>query len=462
MLLLIVYFGFVIYFQGHYLFRTTIGVIPCGGKTSQYVQSSNTQLAQDYVLTITDRSGNQFQLKGCDFSYSYEPSGEEDQILKNQNAFAWPISIFQSSEYELSSSADYNQDVLMSKLDELEIFSKDYMVAPENAYIIFTEETYEVVPEVMGTTPIYDEIVAEITYALESQQNELTLSDHCYKNPSITSDSSDLVTATERLDAYLNATIDYAIEGVDEQLTSKQILAMLSIDEQFEVSIDEEELARYVQSLASKYNTYGDVRNFSTSSGDIVLIGGGDYGWVINKAKEAEQILLDLEGGEPVEREPIYEQTAVLSGPDDIGNTYVEIDYTKQHLWFYKEGELITETDLVSGNISRNNGSPDGVFKIVYKERNATLVGENYSSAVDYFMPFAYNVGIHDASWRSNFGGTIYKSSGSHGCINVPPAIAKTLYDNIETGTPVVAYYREPVILTAENARISNAYSYAK
>ena len=98
-----------------------------------------------------------------------------------------------------------------------------------------------------------------------------------------------------------------------------------------------------------------------------------------------------------MEREPVYEQTAEKSGLDDIGGTYVEIDYTKQHLWYYKEGKLITETDIVSGNIARKNGSPDGVFKIVYKQKDATLVGENYASNVKYFMPFAYNVGIHDA-----------------------------------------------------------------
>jgi lipoprotein-anchoring transpeptidase ErfK/SrfK len=79
---------------------------------------------------------------------------------------------------------------------------------------------------------------------------------------------------------------------------------------------------------------------------------------------------------------------------------------------------------------------------------------------VDYFIQFSYNVGIHDASWRSTFGGEIYKTSGSHGCINVPLKKAKKIFDNIEAGTPVVAYYRDDVTLTAYNNRIDNAYSY--
>lgn len=49
---------------------------------------------------------------------------------------------------------------------------------------------------------------------------------------------------------------------------------------------------------------------------------------------------------------------------------------------------------------------------------------------------------------------------GSRGCINVPRDVAETLYERLEVDTPVIAYYREAVVLTAENCGISNAYSY--
>ena len=168
-----------------------------------------------------------------------------------------------------------------------------------------------------------------------------------------------------------------------------------------------------------------------------------------------------MKNGEVKTREPVYSQTAVSRNKDDIGNTYIEIDYTNQHMWYYENGVMKIDTDIVSGNISRGNGSHDGVFKIVYKKSPAVLKGEDYESNVTYFMPFAYNVGIHDASWRNGkFGGNIYKTSGSHGCINAPLEVADTIYKKIEVGTPVIAYYREEVELTAENAKISNAYSY--
>jgi lipoprotein-anchoring transpeptidase ErfK/SrfK len=129
-------------------------------------------------------------------------------------------------------------------------------------------------------------------------------------------------------------------------------------------------------------------------------------------------------------------------------------------MYYYKDGEKVFDCDVVTGNLTRGNGSPDGIFKIVYKQKDATLVGENYESAVSYFMPFAYNIRFHDASWRNEFGGTIYKTSGSHGCVNMPSDKAQELFSMVETGTPVVCYYREAVQLTNNACKLSNAYSY--
>lgn len=459
-LIVVGYLGTTIFFNSHYLPNTSIGSISCGGKASSYVIDQNTKAAQNYLLSVTDRKGKAFGLSGLDFSYEYVPVGEEEKILKEQNPLTWPASFFKKYNYELSASCKYDSEALSTAISGLELFSEDYIEEPANAYIDFNEENYSVVDEVMGNKPIIDQITAEITDALDSALTEITLSDSCYENPTVYAKDSIIADTKATIDAYLNATIHYEIDGVDENLDQEQILKILKVDKDYNVSIDEGKIADFVQHLASTYNTYGDVRSFETSSGDTVKVGGGDYGWVISKLKEADQIKADLEGGQPVSREPIYEQTAKQSGLDDIGNTYIEIDYGKQHLWYYKDGELVTETDIVSGNLSNHNGSVDGVFKIAYKEKDATLVGEGYSSPVTYFMPFAYNIGIHDASWRSQFGGTIYKTGGSHGCINVPAKAAKKLFSTVEVGTPVVAFYREKVKLTNEAARISNAYSY--
>src|SRR5699024_3420396 len=108
--------------------------------------------------------------------------------------------------------------------------------------------------------------------------------------------------------------------------------------------------------------------------------------------------------------------------------------------YFYKEEKLLVESDFVSGNVARGYTTPPGAYPLTYKERNATLRGQGYASPVSYWMPFNGGIGMHDASWRSSFGGTIYKTNGSHGCINLPYAAAKTIYENISKGMPVLCY----------------------
>lgn len=457
------YIGMTAYYHGHFFPKTSVGDIACGNETSDYVEAKNISVADDYLLTVYDRKDTKFHVAGMDIDYAYVATGEEAALLSRQNPFAWPIEIFRSHTLELNRSFVYDTQKLAEVVESLSLFDEDYIEAPADAYLDITDESYEVVPEVMGNTPIAEQILFEITNAIDSQESSVTLSDDCYVAPEICATDSIIADTAAQIDHYMSSTIHYEIDGADENLTGSMILHMLDIStEEGTVTVNSDRVAQFVQKLATTYNTYGDVRDFVTSNGDTIKIGGGDYGWVINKKEEAEQILSDLSGGAPVSREPVYEQRAIQSGLDDIGNTYVEIDYTNQHLWYYKAGSLVIDTDIVSGNINRGNGSPDGIFKIVYCQRNATLVGEDYESKVKYFMPFAYNVGIHDASWRNAFGGEIYKKSGSHGCINVPEEAAKTLIDAMDLGTPVIAYYREPVELTSENARISNAYSYVK
>lgn len=123
------------------------------------------------------------------------------------------------------------------------------------------------------------------------------------------------------------------------------------------------------------------------------------------------------------------------------GGTYIEIDITSQVLYYYEDGVLAFTTNVVTGNLSSGSGTPTGVYYIRGKATDVNLVGADYVSHVDYWMNFIGNsYGIHDADWRVSFGGTIYLTNGSHGCVNVPPSVMGELYDMVEIGTPVILY----------------------
>jgi hypothetical protein len=196
----------------------------------------------------------------------------------------------------------------------------------------------------------------------------------------------------------------------------------------------------YVSELDKHYETYGTEREFITSLVTTVKVGGGDFGWKVKRAGEVGDLIVEIKNGQTIAKEPRYTEKGLNHELNDIGNTYVEINLTKQHLWFYKNGKLITDGDVITGKPTKDRVTPPGIYKLKYKAKNATLKGENYSTDVSVFMPFNGGIGIHDATWQSKFGGQMYLTKGSHGCINSPPELAQKIYDNIDADTPVVCY----------------------
>ena len=176
----------------------------------------------------------------------------------------------------------------------------------------------------------------------------------------------------------------------------------------------------------------------------------GPYGWKIDVAGESQALLALLAEGpsEKVkEREPLYALEAASRTGSDWGTTYVEVDLTGQHVYAFKDGALVWDAPCVTGNISKNYTTPPGIYSLTYKEKDRILRGAKkadgtyeYESHVDYWMPFNGGIGLHDAAWRNKFGGTIYQTSGSHGCVNLPPAQVPALYEFVYKGIPVICH----------------------
>ena len=210
-----------------------------------------------------------------------------------------------------------------------------------------------------------------------------------------------------------------------------------TFDENIQPVLDETAASAWVDALADRYDTLGTQEPFRTTNGETVYVEARTYGWQMDREMEKAALIDILKNGESTEHTVTWLEGAWTRGENDIGDTYVEIDYTNQHMWFYKDGALLVDTAVVTGNVSAGNASPEGIFCLVGKSEHETLKGEGYSTPVDYWMPFYGGVGIHDAdSWRSVYGGTIYQNSGSHGCINTPTAKVAVIYENIEVWHP--------------------------
>lgn len=461
--LAVIYFAVSVYYQERYLPGTVINSVSCSGMTTAEAEAALIDESDTYVLTLVEREGGSEEIAGSDISLEVTFSDEMDQILEQQNEYTWPAGLFYEESVQVESLVVYDENELDEVLESLSCMDEKNMTDPENAALSeYTEESgYELVAATEGTRLDEDVFKAAVAAAVAGLQSELDLAaSGCYEEAEYNEESEKALNMLEAANRYVSTTITYefgsSAEVVDGSLISQWIL----VDDDMNVTLDEEKLTEYVAELADTYNTAGQSKTLKTSYGTTVTVPGGNYGWKIDQESTLAALSEYLENGEDYTGDVVYSQTAASHGDTDYGDTYVEINLTAQHLWFYKDGALVVEPDFVSGNVSAGNSTPSGAYRITYKQKNAVLRGQGYASPVSFWMPFNGGIGLHDASWRSRFGGTIYKTSGSHGCINLPYSAAKAIYNSISSGDPVLVYTlagTENTSVTAQAADNSSA-----
>jgi lipoprotein-anchoring transpeptidase ErfK/SrfK len=441
-ILLIIYLSTSLYFMKRFYFGTMINGVSVTGKTTEDIEADILAESEAYILKLKQRGNVEENIKGSDIEYKYNLENKIEDLKDNQSAFGWIYGVFNTSDYKLEKEVSYNDELLKKKFLNLNCFKDDNIIKPESAKIEYENNEYVIKEEIEGNKVNKDILYKKVKEALNNKVDEISLEEiKCYEKPNYTANSKEVVKAKNTLDKYIGSVITHTFGDKKEVLNRDSIHNWLHIDENFKVSIDEEKAREYVNSLSIKYDTYGATRNFKTSLGTTVNVSGGDYGWLINYSEETEALINAIKDGKKEERKPIYAQTAVAYGANDFGNTYVEINLTTQHIWFYNDGVLITEGPMVSGNADSQHATPAGIYSLTYKEKNAVLRGENYAAPVSYWMPFNGDIGIHDATWRSKFGGEIYLTDGSHGCINTPYSVASKIFEYITQGAPVICYF---------------------
>jgi len=310
---------------------------------------------------------------------------------------------------ELSGLVTYGEKLLKTRFDKLSCFDSKQLYA-DTASAILT---------------------GEIKLDLETK--------NIYMNAKYTSTSKEILNTKTLLNKYIASNITYTYAGGKSIIDKSIINKWIKVDENNTIIFDEDTMKTYVSELDKHYETYGTEREFITSLGTTVKVGGGDFGWKVQRAGEVGDLIVAIKNGKTISKEPRYTEKGLNHELNDIGNTYVEINLTAQHLWFYKNGKLITDGDVVTGKPTKDRVTPAGIYKLKYKSKNFTLKGEGYSVPVAVFMPFNSGIGIHDLT-RPLFGGNVYLTNGSHGCINCPLDLTQKIFDNIVKGTPVVCY----------------------
>ena len=448
-----VYFGIAFYYSSHLFFNTRVGGISYGNLSPAEAENRRSNEDLQYTIRILGRDGAEAVLTAQDIGFRCVYAKTMGQIKQEQNPFLWPMSFFTVEDHAAERTVNYDRNLLAEKLREISFLQAENMVQPKDAYLggfDAAEHQYVIVPEEEGTVIVPERMQQSIQDALLQHMELVDLDQSgCYQEPAIRSDDTGLLAQLEKKNHFTGSQITFTF-GDDTEVVDFSVFGEWMEEVNGSVSVNEAKLTEYVEQMDEKYSTYRKDEHFTTVDGYVLNLPKGDFGWKINVEEESKQLAEELLAGTQESREPVWYSRGVTFGESDIGDFYVEVDITDQVVYVIEKGEVIFTTSCVTGSVAKHCDTPAGIHSVFYKARNAILRGPDYATPVKYWMPFNKGIGLHDASWRSRFGGTIYQYNGSHGCVNLPTSAAAKIYDYVYVGCPVICYYLDERYIVSE------------
>lgn len=436
------------YYMSRFTINTWINGIYCTGKTVEEINSEFLQIAETPSVRIIDLQGREYEITAQELFYSVDYTEALRELLASQKAWRWPVGLFERKELTASPKTDYDEEVLHDFWESLSCVREAHE-DDASLSILWTEEGY-LLKDMTEDRLDIEAGFTRLKDAVENGRIEMNLVDEeLYRAVETTEEQKQILAQWEKVKDFQK--VEIIFDMGDEQIVLNQSnIGEFLIreedgnfleEEDGSLAISRDKTDAFIDSLADEYDTYKKERTFVSTRGDMITLAKGSYGTLLNREAEKKYLYDALVNRISEVHVPEYEREAYHRGLNDIGNTYIEIDMTDQKMYLYKEGECLVETDIVTGNMSKRWGTPEGVYYVYAKQKNRILRGQGYASPVKFWMPVNGNIGIHDAGWRNKFGGEIYKTSGSHGCINTPYENMKTIYEEVEVGVPVVMFY---------------------
>ena len=443
-----IFLGLSSYYSKGFPAFTWINSVYCTGKSVEEVNQELLLTAKAPVLTIKDIDGNihEFNMEKVGFRFDYK--SELSEYASQLEYASWTERFKYGHLITIEPQISFQEQLLRESFFDME-FVKEEMADEGEVSIKKDASGYVLVntlSERLDWNKAYEYILSCI---MKGQMDVDLVEGGCYQDFLPSGKQSQTLALWDKLQDFLQCDIVYdmgdAKIALDKSITSEFVLTDESghfmLDEKGDFLLDEAGVEAFIAKLSEEYNTAGTELTFQSTRGDVVTVPYKKYGTKINSKAECAYLKKAFLEKKAENHVPAYSQEGYVRGKNDIGFTYIEIDMTQQKIYLYVEGELKVESDVVTGNEKRKMSTPEGVNYVYAKQRNRILRGDNYAAFVNYWMPVNGGIGIHDATWRKKFGGEIYKTDGSHGCINVPKDKMIEIYDLVEVGTPVVMFY---------------------
>lgn len=374
----------------------------------------------DYKMDISDNIKH--SVTEHDFAECIKNKTFTDYLFKKHNKYKL------NDKYEYSgNSSEALEDILKNN---------DYGFEPvKDAYL--DKEKIEIVPEKNGTELDLDKAKEYLETELKNGTREIDFQkEELYKKPQVTEE--DVREKFKDILEVINWKAQYSVSDYVIKLSDYKSYIHINDDGTYE--IDNSFLKDAVLGLSKTIDkTYESIKFQSAKDGEIT-VRGGTYGQIMSNSKEISYLQEKLAAGESVsDRKPEWICKPLPEG--GLPEEYVEVDLSRQHVWHYKNGKLCCETDCVTGDAGKGHNTPEGAYYVSEMIPGKYLIGTGYKTWVNRWMRLTNTgIGLHDAGWRSSFGRNIYKTNGSHGCVNLPSSFAYNLYSEISTGTLVVIH----------------------
>lgn len=424
----------------------TINGVDCSGLTYEDASKKISDEWNSRHVVITG-SFNDELASFTDFGFTYDIN-EQLKTLKHDylvlaaanHYFHTPI----SAEITMIIS-DYPES-FKEKVTSSKFLGNSNSTVSKDAYVDISDPDFPIIKEVYGTKPDEEKFFKDLLHSIETGRLNFIFDEkQYYTMPKITSDDKSLKEYQKYCREYLKQKITYQLGKETFTISPEQLEKMMLKDHSGKP--DREAVRQYVSKLAEKYDNVGIRREFTSYDGDKISISGGTYGWEIAQEDETDQLVKDITSHKDISREPVYYIAGYGAYTNTMGDTYIDVNISKQVVKFYKNGNLVFSSKCVTGCRATGHNTDIGIYYILNKVQNVVLKGDNgdgteYESPVKYWMGVTWTgQGFHDADWRNTFGGNIWKTSGSHGCINMPPSKMPSFYEKTDIGIPVIMHY---------------------
>ena len=431
------------YYSTHFFKGTVIDGHDVSKMTVDEVKDVIKGNVSRYVLKIKELDRDE-KITAADVQLEYVDDGKVDELMEKQEEGKWFLHLAGSESFDINAGTKYNEEKANERIASLECFKEENVTRPQDATLKDENNVFSIQDEVEGNEVNLEKLTKAVTDALKKGDTSIDIvKNDCYNHPTVFRNDETLKARMDKWNEYMRVNVTYAFGDNIETVNGDTVKPNV-VDDGTNVELPTDWIRTLVYDWGQKYDTFGLARPFTTHSGEEVMIEeGGDYGWVIDKDVTIADVTDAVLTGAQGERTPTFLYSGMGWDNGDLTGTYVEVSIAEQHLWCYKDYELVIDTDVVTGLPTTERETTRGCFAIDAKKEDAVLGSldvQGYESPVSFWAPFNGGQGLHDAPWRDDFGGDIYESNGSHGCVNIPPWNMEAIYNAIEIGNAVVIY----------------------